>query len=710
MTEIAEYSGFCPGVSRAVSTVKELIKSGEAGTIYTLGDIIHNPTVVAEFEAAGVRSVSPDELKELCDKAEKTTTFVFRTHGVEKEYADYLKKRAKENPDIRIIDCTCPFVAKIHGIVEENTSDGTVTLIFGDEDHPEVRGIKSRVCGKTYCFTDKKQLEETVRTSLDTQKSVIMVSQTTQNLTEWKKCQNFIEKLYTNAKIFDTICSVTEKRQKQTLELAKRVDVMVIIGGKNSSNTNKLFAVAGSVCPRTYLVENAAECRNIKVCKNTKVGIAAGASTPDSIIEEVKTIMSEELKESVSSGQNEAEESFEKLLDETFKTLNTGDVVTGTITQISNTEIKVDLGTKVTGILSYDDVSDEPGVNLNDLFKVGDQITAYAVRVSDVDGVATLSKRKYDAKNNWQQILDAYQSGEYLEGKFVEAVRGGAICTIKGVRAFVPASHTTVEEDGDMNSIIGKKMLFKIIDVDTGRRRVKASARIPARAAARAERKAEEAKFWDEIEEGKEYEGIVRSIQSYGAFVELGAGVDGMVHTTELSWKHIGNPSEVVSVGEKIKVFVKSFDKEKKRISLGYKTEDTNPWTLFTNAYQVGDVVNVKIVNIKPFGAFAEIIPGTDGLIHISQLAAKRVGKPEDVVKLGDMVDVKITDIDYDKKKISLSIRALLPEEEPVEEADAEEEAAVEEAPAEEAPAEEAPAEEAPVEEAPAEEKPADAE
>ena len=708
MTEIAEYSGFCPGVSRAVSTLKKLIDGGDAGAIYTLGDIIHNPTVVSEFAAAGVRSVRPEELQRICDGTEGKKTFVIRAHGVEKEYSDYLMRRAEADPDIKVIDCTCKFVAKIHGIVEENSTENTVTLIFGDADHPEVRGIKSRVLGKVYCFCDKKQLQEEIFPLLDPSDNVIMVSQTTQNLTEWKKCQNFIEKLYTNAKIFDTICSVTEKRQKQTLELAKRVDVMVVIGGKNSSNTNKLFTIAGQVCPRTYLVENAEECRRIKIGKNSKVGIAAGASTPDSIIEEVKTIMSEELKESVSSGQNEAEESFEKLLDETFKTLNTGDVVTGTITQISNTEIKVDLGTKVTGILSYDDVSDEPGVNLNDLFKVGDQITAYAVRVSDVDGVATLSKRKYDAKNNWQQIVDAYNSGEYLEGKFVEAVRGGAICTIKGIRAFVPASHTTVEEDGDMNSVIGKKMPFKIIDVDTGRRRVKASARIPARAAVRAERKAAEAKFWEEIEEGKEYEGIVRSIQSYGAFVELGSGVDGMVHTSELSWKHIGNPSEIVSVGEKIKVFVKSFDKEKKRISLGYKTEETNPWTLFTNAYQVGDVVNVKIVNIKPFGAFAEIIPGTDGLIHISQISNKRVGKPEDVVKLGDMVDVKITDINYDKKKISLSIRALLPEEEPVEEEAPAEEAPAEEAPAEEAPVEEAPVEEAPAEEAPAEEAPAE--
>lgn len=692
MIEVAKYSGFCFGVSRAVKTLKELTERSDSGKIYTLGDIIHNPTVVAGFEAAGVRSITADELPEICREAcdGHDVTVVIRTHGAEREYSDRLSAEAETNPSFHVIDCTCPFVKKIHDIVKENSDENNVTLIFGDEKHPEVRGIKSHVKGRAFCFTDKETLENEIIPLLSPQDDVIMVSQTTQNLTEWKKCQNFIESLYTNAKLFDTICSVTEKRQNETQALAGRVDVMVVIGGKNSSNTTKLYSISRKVCPRTYLVEQAEECRNIRTGKNSKVGITAGASTPDSIIEEVKTIMSEETKDTVENGQIEAEESFEKLLDETFKTLNTGDVVTGTITQISNTEIKVDLGTKVTGILSYDDVTDEPGVKLDEVFKVGDQVTAYAVRVSDVDGVATLSKRKYDAKNNWQTIVDAFESGEYLEGKFVEVVRGGAICTIKGVRAFVPASHTTVEEGGDMNEIIGKKMLFKIIDVDTGRRRVKASARIPARAAARAERKAAEAKFWDEIEEGKEYEGTVRSIQNYGAFVELGAGVDGMVHTTELSWRHIGNPSEVVSIGDKIKVFVKSFDREKKRISLGYKTEATNPWTLFTNAYQVGDVVSVKIVSIMPFGAFAEVLPGADGLIHISQLDVKRVAKPEDVVKVGDVVDVKITDIDYDRKKISLSIRALL--EENAEEAEESEENTEEEAPAEEAPAEETPA------------------
>ena len=706
MIKVAASSGFCFGVSRAVSVVDGLIEKKE-GRIYTLGSIIHNPTVTKRFAEAGVGIIDAAEIDGVCAGASKEdpATVVIRTHGVEKDIFEKLKNCAEKNPYFKVIDCTCPFVCKIHGIVRENSGKDSLTVIFGDEAHPEVIGIKSYVNGASLVVSDHTELEKRAKEIPEPEGGVIAVSQTTQELKEWEKCQKILKNLYTRTNIFDTICSVTEKRQNETRQLSKEVDVMIVIGGKNSSNTNKLYEISKDLCKRTYLVESADECRSIRIGKNTKVGITAGASTPDSIIEEVKTIMNEEIKDTeVLTGepdQKEAEESFAKMLDETFKTLNTGDVVTGTITQISPTEIKVDLGTKVTGILSYDDITDEPGVKLDEVFKLGDQITAYAVRVSDVDGVATLSKKKYDSKNNLQKVMAAYESGEYVEGKFVEVVRGGAICSISGVRAFVPASHTTVEEGGDMNELIGKKMLFKIIDVDPARKRIKASARIPARAAAKAERKAAEEKFWEEIEVGFEYEGIVRSIQPYGAFVELEAGVDGMVHTTELSWQHIKSPEEVVSVGDKIKVFVKAVDKEKKRISLGYKTEETNPWTLFTAQYNEGDVITVKIVSIKPYGAFGEIIPGVDGLIHISQLSLKRVAKPEDVVSVGEEKEVKITGINYEKKKVDLSIRELL-EPEP-EEAQPEEEAPAEaEAPAEEpaAPAEqpagdaEAPAEE----------------
>ena len=624
-------------------------------------------------------------------------TAVIRTHGVEKELSQRLYRLAERNPYFTVTDCTCPFVEKIHRIVSENSSADNATLIFGDREHPEVRGIESCVRGEAYIFSSAQELTEQIIPLIPPDKEIIVVSQTTQKLSEWKKCQKILEKLYTNPKIFDTICSVTENRQAETLKLASEVDVMIVIGGRNSSNTTKLFSIAQRCCPEAYLIQNVEEARGLHPPKGAEIGITAGASTPDSIIEEVQTIMSEEIKvdevveEKPENGVEEsavqatandttaaepvvteeapeaatAEESFAQMLDETFKTINTGDVVTGVITSIGPTELHLDLGAKVTGILSYDDITDEPGVKLDEMFKVGDQVTAYAVRVSDVDGMATLSKKRYDAKSNWQTIVDAEASGEYLEGKFVEVVKGGAICVIKGTKAFVPASHTTVERDGDMNSILGKKMLFKIIEIDPARKRVKASARIPARAAEREARKAIEAKFWEEIEVGKFYEGTVRSIQSYGAFVELVPGIDGMVHTTELSWNHIKSPTEVVAIGDLITVFVKGFDKEKKRISLGYKTDETNPWNVFTTSCKVGDIVTVKVVNLMPFGAFGEIIPGVDGLIHISELADHKVGKPDDVVKIGDVVDVKIIEINEEKHQVGLSIRALLvPEEE----------------------------------------------
>lgn len=685
--KVAKYGGFCFGVSRAVTAVEKLTEDKEVGRIYTLGNIIHNPTVVNQLKEKGVVSVAASDIPAIYERTSESdpSTVVIRTHGIEKSISDKLFELSEKNPYFKVMDCTCPYVQKIHRIVSENSHENTVTLIFGDAEHPEVRGIKSYALGKTYVFSSADQLEAEIMPRLVNETDIIMVSQTTQKLSEWKKCQKILNLVYTKSIIFDTICSVTENRQTEAKELAEESDVMIVIGGRESSNTNKLFRTSLAVCPRTYLVETAEEARSILIPSGSKIAITAGASTPDSIIEEVKTIMSEEIKDGVvteevapvQEGQAapQAEvsavqegDSFEKMLDETFKTLNTGDVVTGVVISIAPTEIHVDIGAKVTGILTYDDITDEPGVKLGEVFKIGDEITAYAVRVSDVDGIATLSKKKYDAKSNWNSVLELYNSGEYAEGRFVEIVKGGAICSIKGVRAFVPASHTTIERDGDMTELLGQKMLFKIIEVDEGRRRIKASARIPARAAAREARKAAEADFWNEIEVGKVYTGTVRAIQSYGAFVELGAGVDGMVHTTELSWNHIKNPAEVVSVGDEITVFVKSFDIEKKRISLGYKTEETNPWNVFTSQCNVGDVVSVKIVNIMPFGAFGEIIPGADGLIHISELADKRVAKPEDVVAVGDMVDVKITDIDYEKKKISLSIRALLENNEEAEE------------------------------------------
>jgi len=369
-----------------------------------------------------------------------------------------------------------------------------------------------------------------------------------------------------------------------------------------------------------------------------------------------------------------SEENFAQMLDESFKTLNTGDTVTGIVTKVTDADLQLDLGTKVTGMIRAEQITDDSSVKLTEMFKVGDEVEAFVIRVSDVEGVAELSKKRVDSDKNWVKIVAASESGEILEGKVTEVVKGGVVAIVDSVRVFIPASQTGVPRDGDLSALVGTVAKLKIIEIKNYGKKAIGSIRVVLRE----ERRALEATFWAEIEEGKQYTGKVKSMTSYGAFVDLGAGVDGMVHASELSWKHIKSPAEVVSIGDEITVFVKSFDAEKKRISLGYKTEDTNPWVLFRNTYNVEDVVSVKIVNMMPFGAFAEIMDGVDGLIHISQIAQTRIGKPADVLELGQTVDAKIIEIDDENKKVSLSIRALL------DEAQAEAEAMPEEAAAEE--------------------------
>ena len=431
---------------------------------------------------------------------------------------------------------------------------------------------------------------------------------------------------------------------------------MIVIGGRESSNTRKLYEICKQNCERTVWVESEAELREKipKAWKNT--GIVAGASTPGDVIEEVYKTMSAEIKENFA----------QMLEDQPLKTLNTGDVVTGTVEYVSDTELQLDLGAGVTGLIKAEQITDDSSVKLKEMYKQGDQIEAFVIRVSDVEGYAELSKKRADADRNRFKVLEAKDSGEVLEGKVIEAVKGGVVVNVDAVKVFVPASQTGVPKDGDLSTLVGTTVKLNIIDVRDDKRAVGSIKQVQ-----RAERRALEDAFWQTIEEGKQYTGTVKSMTSYGAFVDLG-GVDGMVHASELSWKHIKSPAEVVAIGDEITVFVKSFDKEKKRISLGYKTEETNPWYIFTAKYNEGDVASVKIVSLTSFGAFAEIVDGVDGLIHISQIADRRIAQPAEVLEVGQVVDAKIVAIDTENKKVSLSIRALL---EPVVEEAAEEEA-----------------------------------
>ena len=440
-------------------------------------------------------------------------------------------------------------------------------------------------------------------------------------------------------------------RQKEATQLAQKCDAMVVVGDARSSNTGRLAMICRQYCKNVVLIDSAAELDMLLLSNAKTVGITAGASTPAWIIKEVNNKMSEEMKV-----ETAMEENFAELLEQSLKTLNNGDKVTGTVMAIGTNEVEVDLGTKHTAYIPVEEfTSADPSAKIEDLVKVGDQVEAVVVHVNDGEGVVRLSKKRLEAGKAWEEIEAAVESREIMEGVVTEENKGGVVVNVKGIRVFVPASQTNVPKGGDLGALVKSKVQLRITEVNRARRRVVGS----IRSVASERRKAAQEKIWSEIEVGKHYTGVVKSLTSYGAFVDIG-GVDGMVHVSELSWNHIKNPAEVVKVGDTIEVFVISFDPEKKKISLGYKTDATNPWTIFNEKYAVGDVVNVKIVKLMTFGAFAEIIPGVDGLIHISQIADRRIAKPEDVLSEGQEVEAKIIDIDQEHKRISLSIRALI--------------------------------------------------
>lgn len=686
---LAKTAGFCFGVNRAVNMLYDLVNNGEK--VCTLGPIIHNPQVVADLESKGVNIVS--DVKNI--SADKK--LVIRTHGVEKSVLEYCS-----NNSLNFIDATCPFVKKIHKIVEKNSADSTPVLMAGDKNHPEVIGIKSYCNGPCFVFNSANELDEILKNNtFNDEKPFIVVSQTTFSIKEWKKCVKKINLLYTNAIIFDTICSATEERQAEALKLSKENDAMIIVGGRTSSNTAKLKAVCEPNCP-TYLIETAEELLDIALCDVQSIGVTAGASTPDSIIKEVIRTMSEKI-ENVNTNNME-ETAFAEMLEESFNSMSFDKNVVGTVIGFTATEIQVEIaGRKHTGYVSFDEYSDDPSADPKAELKVGDEIKLRIMKTNDVEGTILLSKRLYDRDSIWEKV----EADDTIHTGVVSAIVGdnkGVLVQSGAIKVFIPASLAKARRNDSLEDLLKTTVEYKIIEVNQARRKVVGS----IREVAAAKRKEVEDAFWANVTEGAVYTGTVRSLTSYGAFVDLG-GVDGMVHISELSWQRIKHPSEVVSVGDTVEVYVKELDRENKKISLGYKKVEDNPWEILKRDYPVDSEVDAKIVSLTSFGAFAQIIPGVDGLVHISQISHKHIGTPAEVLKVGEVVKAKILEIDFDKKRVSLSIKALIEppvvEEAPVEEAA---EAPVEEAA--EAPVEEvaeAPVEEvaeAPVEEVVAEE------
>ena len=632
--ELARSAGFCYGVRRAVQMAEMAAEEGRPCVM--LGPIIHNRDVIAYLESIGVGLVdTPEEVP-------PGAAVLIRSHGEGRPVHEALARLGRP-----VIDATCPNVSRIHQIVSRAEEGGRQVLIIGTRTHPEVAAIAGW-CRRPVVLEGVAELSNWLETAPERRDiPLTMVSQTTSTRFIWDSCVEKAKKECTNLKIFDTICNATCKRQSEAQALAARSDAMVVIGGRESSNTKRLAELCGALCPMVVWIERAAELEPSNLCRKASIGITAGASTPEWIIKEVYDKMSDE--------NIEIEESFAEMLEKSIKTLNTGEKVTGVVTEITPTEIYVDLGTKHAGYIPVSELTDDPTVKVEDIVKVGDEIETYVMRVNDAEGVVTLSKKRLDTVKSWDDIEQAREEHTTVEGVVTEENKGGVVVSIKGVRVFVPASQTGLPRETPMSQLLKQHVRLRITEVNRARRRVVGS----IRAVEAEERAAKAAEVWANIEENKRYTGTVKSLTSYGAFVDIG-GVDGMVHISELSWSRIKHPSEVVSVGDTVEVYVISFDKEKKKISLGMKDRSQNPWEVFTGKYQPGDVANVRVVKLMTFGAFAEVVPGVDGLIHISQIADHRIDKPGDVLSEGQMVDVKIIDIDYDNKKVSLSIRALL--------------------------------------------------
>ena len=678
---LAKTAGFCFGVDRAVNMAYEVAETGRSAVM--LGELIHNAFVTEQLEKKGLSVISSPV------QAQNGQIVIIRAHGVGREVYEQLEAAGAE-----VCDATCPFVRKIHNIVLKNSAEDTPVLIAGDPNHPEVIGIRGYCRGQAFVFSNSDELEKILTENTELCKiRIIVVSQTTFSQNEWKNCKEKIKIYCTNAKIFDTICLATEKRQTEAAALSEKCDMMIIIGGRHSSNTAKLKAVCSENC-ETHLVERAEELKTINFSHCAEIGVTAGASTPSAIIKEVLLEMSEIVKETTniqveevpSEAANTADEmDFSAALEASLSNMSTDQKVKGVVMGITPTEIQVDIGRKHAGFVPMDEYSADPNADAAKELKVGDEIDLIIMKTNDAEGTVMLSKKRFDAQKAWVDIIDAEEDGRILEGTVTEVIKGGVLVVSNGVRVFIPASLATERRDEPLEELLKKTVKFRIIEVNKQRRRAVGS----IRSVLKDEKKEAAEAFWAQAEVGQKYTGVVKSMTNYGAFVDIG-GVDGMVHISEMSWKRIKNPSEVFSIGQEVDVYIKALDAENRKISLGYRKDEDNPWEILRKNYPEGTVIEAEVVGMTTFGAFARVIPGIDGLIHISQIADRHISKPQDVLKVGEKVTCKITAIDFDKKRVSLSIRALIEKDEDEAAEDAPAEAEAQEAPAAEEAAEEA--------------------
>ena len=658
--EVAKTAGFCFGVNNAITTVFDLMRHVTNKKIYTFGPIIHNTSMIDHLKSLGVVPV------ENIDDIDPPACIVIRAHGVGKAVYD-----AINNKGLDLVDATCPYVKKIHDLVMDRYNKGYKIIIAGDKEHPEVKGINGW-CDDQALIVSKP--EELLNLN-ESEEKIFFSAQTTLSYEIFKSMLEILKAKFRNLEACNTICNTTIKRQKEAEELSKRVDAMLVIGSEESSNTQKLFLVCQKNCEKTYKIETV---KDIEVLSNTenikKIGITAGASTPDWIIKEViremenkfmnvndindinESTKEETIKEESVNANDENEESFENALGNTMVTLRAGDIVKGKVIGVTEDEVFVDLGYKSDGIIPFDEIGNERDINLKLIFEPGMEVEVFIEKVNDGEGNVLLSKKKVDYIRAWEMIEDALVSKNPIEATVVKVVNGGVIASLNSIGIFIPAAQLSDRYIKDLSEFMGKKVKVRIIELDRNKNKIVGSQRVLLEE----EKNRLSKEVWDSIEVGKTYKGIVKSFTNFGAFVDIG-GVDGLVYISQLSWQKIKHPSEVLKIGEEIEVTVLEFDREKKKISLGYKKPEDNPWSNVSLKYKVGDVIEGTVVRIVSYGCFVEIEPGVDGLVHISQISNKRIVKPDDVLTVGQKVSAKIVEMDAENKKIGLSIKEVNP-------------------------------------------------
>lgn len=620
---IAKNAGFCFGVKRAVAMSMDALKKSNQN-IYSYGPLVHNSQVVSKLENLGLNSL--EDLNNI-----KEGTIIIRSHGVPMKIKNYLNEL-----NLKLVDCTCPYVISIYKKVIDYSNKGYVIVIIGDENHPEVIGIQGHSNNKTYIINTKEEAE-----ALPPLDKICIVSQTTNTLEKFETLVAIVKNKSKNTEVFNTICNATRTRQESAGEVAKYADAMIVIGGKNSSNTRKLVEISMKYCDNVFHIETIEDLSLQDIQRFNTIGITAGASTPDWIIKEAVEVM-----------DNLNKDEMMEAIESSFTKIHRGDVVKGTVLYVTDNEVMVNINYKSDGIITRDELSKDPDVKPKDIINVGDEIYVYVLKLDDGEGNVVLSAKRVEDLKAWDTLEELFNKKEDIDCKVLSIVKGGLTVLVKGVTGFMPASHVSTNYVSNLEQYKGKILKSRIIDFDKDKKK----AILSRKEVEREELEVQKTKLWDNLEVGETVIGTVQRLTEFGAFVDLG-GVDGLIHISDLSWNRVKHPSDVLKIGSKVEVKVLALDKDKNRISLGLKQTIEEPWEAFMKKVNIGDVVEGKVVNLLDFGAFVRLNEGVDGLLHVSQISKEHVNKPSDVLKAGDIITVKVIEINEDERRISLSAK-----------------------------------------------------